>query len=78
LIAKGNAFPAGRPGLDARGRRRIRAGRQHGDVKRRLAFDREANITFANERLKSLKLGRGQNLLYDLAYEFDSRRPHVG
>jgi predicted porin len=36
-------------------------------------FDREANITLASERLGSLKLGRGKNLLYDLADEFDAR-----
>lgn len=36
-------------------------------------FDREANITLASERLGSLKLGRGKNLIYDLADEFDAR-----
>ncbi len=36
-------------------------------------FDREANLTLASERLGSLKLGRGKNLIYDLADEFDAR-----
>ncbi len=36
-------------------------------------FDREANMTLASERLGSLKLGRGKNLIYDLADEFDAR-----
>lgn len=36
-------------------------------------FDREANITLASDSLGSLKLGRGKNLIYDLADEFDAR-----
>lgn len=36
-------------------------------------FDREANITLSSERLGALKLGRGKNLIYDLADDFDAR-----
>lgn len=36
-------------------------------------FDREANLTLSSEHLGSLKLGRGKNLIYDLADEFDAR-----
>lgn len=36
-------------------------------------FDREANLTLVSERLGAIKVGRGKNLLYDLADEFDAR-----
>lgn len=36
-------------------------------------FDREANLTLSSERLGALKLGRGKNLIYNIADEFDAR-----
>lgn len=36
-------------------------------------FDREANLTLSSDRLGALKLGRGKNLIYDIADDFDAR-----